>query len=652
MKGSPSGEHNGRIVSILDNRLEAGRAAAKLNAWREAFDNLSAVDTSEGLEPQDLESLALAAACLGQLDSCIDARERAYTDYVEAGDRPRAAFMALQLRENYEYQKMAGSISAGWLSRAERLLADEPECVEQGWLALAHDDAERALEIGRRFEDRDLEAWSLTSRGRTLVFGGQVAEGLALIDEACAAIAAGELSPYWACEIYCGTMSTCHDLADYARAREWSEVSNRWLERQEASVFPGMCRFHQVEIKHVQGAWSEAEVAARLVLDEMSDFEPFIAGLASRELGEIRLSRGDLEGAAAAFRQAHEVGVQPQPGLALLQLAEGKVESAAASIARALGDAEYWTRLDRARYLLPAQAEIAIVAGDLATARSAAEELGALVGDYATPALQASAAYTLGAVQLAEGDATGAAANARRAQKLWIEVDSPYEAARSQLLLGEAYRAEGDDEAAALELESARSKFESLGAMPDARRASELLVSTQGVGRAFAQRAERTLMFTDIVGSTTLIEAIGDEAWEQLGRWHDESLRRCFAEHGGEEIDHAGDGFFVSFDDPVSAIDCAVNIQRRLDEHRRSHGFAPQIRIGLHSAEATRSGTQIIGKGVHTAARIGALAEGGEILVSRSTVEAAGSTLPTSNAREATLKGISEPVSIVAIDWR
>jgi class 3 adenylate cyclase len=159
-------------------------------------------------------------------------------------------------------------------------------------------------------------------------------------------------------------------------------------------------------------------------------------------------------------------------------------------------------------------------------------------------------------------------------------------------------------------------------------------------------------MFTDIVGSTMLIEAVGDEAWEQLRRWHDDSLRSCFAEHDGEEIDHAGDGFFVSFNDPASAIDCAVNIQRRLNEHRRSHGFALQIRIGLHSAEATLSGTQVMGKGVHTAARIGALAEGGEIVASRSMVEASGSSLPTSNARKATLKGISEPVPVVTIDWR
>ena len=638
-------------MSTPVDHLEAGRAAARSNAWREAFDHLSAVDTPEGLTPQDLESLALAAACLGQLDSCIDARERAYAGYVEAGDRTRAAFMALKLWEDYD-QKLAESISAGWLSRAERLLADQPECVEQGWLALAHGDAERAGEIGRRFGDRDLETWSLTRRGRTLVVEGRVAEGLALIDEACAAIAAGELSPEWACWIYCATLGTCHDLADYRRAREWSEVSTRWLERQEASVFPAICRIHRVEIKHVQGAWAEAEEEARCACDEMREFNPGLGGFAFKELGELRLLRGDLEGAAAAFRRAHEVGVQPQPGLALLQLAEGKVEAATTSIARALGDDEYWGRLDRARYLLPVQAEIAIVTGDLATARSAAEELGALVGDYATPALHASAAYTLGAVQLAEGDATSAAASLRRAHKLWIEVDAPYEAARSRLLLGEAYHAEEDDEAAALELESALSTFERLGAIPDARRATHLLERTRAAGKASVRRAERTLMFTDIVGSTTLIEAIGDEAWEQLRRWHDESLRLCFAEHGGEEIDHAGDGFFVSFNDPASAIDCAVNVQRRLEDHRRSNGFAPQIRIGLHSAEATRSGTQLTGKGVHTAARIGAMAEGGEILASRSMVEAAGSSLPTSNARDATLKGISEPVPIVAIDWR
>jgi class 3 adenylate cyclase len=154
------------------------------------------------------------------------------------------------------------------------------------------------------------------------------------------------------------------------------------------------------------------------------------------------------------------------------------------------------------------------------------------------------------------------------------------------------------------------------------------------------------------VRSTDLVSAIGDEAWLDVVRWHDEKLRSLFAEHGGEEVDHAGDGFFVAFDDPASAIGCAVAIQRALAEHRRAHGFAPSVRIGAHATAATRSGRAYRGKGVHEAARIASLADGGEIVASRDTVTGSVRSIPVSDAREVRLKGISDPVEIVTIDWR
>ncbi|MGH2681405.1 MAG: adenylate/guanylate cyclase domain-containing protein, partial [Actinomycetota bacterium] len=212
--------------------------------------------------------------------------------------------------------------------------------------------------------------------------------------------------------------------------------------------------------------------------------------------------------------------------------------------------------------------------------------------------------------------------------------------------LAEAHLAEGDRGAAAAELGSARSTFERIGARMQARRASELSAHSSDAGRAV-----RTFLFTDIVGSTSLIEVIGDEAWTDLRRWHDQALRASFAEFGGEEIDHAGDGFFLAFPDAASAVACAIEIQRGLFEHRRSHGFAPQVRIGLHATEATQTGGDYSGLGVHAAARIASSAGPGEILASAGTVsELAG--VRTSDRRSATLKGIGEPVDVVAIDWR
>jgi class 3 adenylate cyclase len=178
----------------------------------------------------------------------------------------------------------------------------------------------------------------------------------------------------------------------------------------------------------------------------------------------------------------------------------------------------------------------------------------------------------------------------------------------------------------------------------------EQLLPWQLRGSTAPRRVEKTFMFTDIVKSTNLIGVLGDEAWEALQRWHDETLRSIFAAHQGEEVSALGDGFFVSFDSPDEALACAVAIERRLAEQRQSQGFAPQVRIGVHATGATQVGRNFTGRGVHEAARIGALADGGEILASRST--AAGSRFPVSETRTVTLRGVSEPVEIVSVEWR
>jgi class 3 adenylate cyclase len=191
--------------------------------------------------------------------------------------------------------------------------------------------------------------------------------------------------------------------------------------------------------------------------------------------------------------------------------------------------------------------------------------------------------------------------------------------------------------------------LERLGATPDVRRVVERISELRPSGAG--EIAARTFAFTDIVGSTALLEAIGDEAWNDLRRWHDETLRKCIAAHGGEEVDHTGDGFFMAFPDARAAVACAQEIQRRLAEQRRDQGFAPQVRIGLHSAEATIAGSSYTGMGVHAAARIGAVAGAGEIVASTGTVEG----LPgvaVSERRGVELKGIAQPVEVVTIDWR
>jgi len=177
----------------------------------------------------------------------------------------------------------------------------------------------------------------------------------------------------------------------------------------------------------------------------------------------------------------------------------------------------------------------------------------------------------------------------------------------------------------------------------------EELLPWQLRGKEAPRRVEKTFMFTDIEGSTNLVEVLGDDAWQGVLRWHDETLRALFVDHRGEEVVATGDGFFVGFDSPDDALACAVAIQRRLDEHRRVNGFAPKVRIGVHASGATQVGRNFSGKGVHEAARIAALADGGQILSSRDT--AVGGRFPTSNPQEVTLRGTSEAMAIVSIDW-
>jgi class 3 adenylate cyclase len=640
-----------------ESPLDIARAALERHAWGEAYELLREADTREPLEPEWLESLGEAAWWSGRLEDCIDARERAFAAYLERGDRRSAAVEALRISHDYQ-SKLSAAREAAWNKRAESLLADEPECIEHAHLdrrraanAAARGEldealalAERALELGTRFGDRDVMALALHDLGRFRITKGDVEEGLSELDEATLAAMHGEIGPYATAVIYCNVIEACRNLADYRRAGEWTEAAKRWCERQAIAGFPGQCRVDQAEVMKLRGAWDEAEVAARDASEELKGFRLPVAARAFYEVGELRLRVGDRAGATEAFGQAAELGLDPQPGSALLRLAKGDVAGAAAAIARALDD-KPWDRLARAR-LLPTQVEIALTAGDTVTARSAVEELKRIADAYGSDAIQAHAAHALAAVQLAQGDAAAAVRAARDAWQLWQEIDAPYEAARARAVLGAAHRALGDNDAAEIQLRGARSVFQELGAAPEARRLNELV---HELTESASPTVTKAFLFTDIVASSQLVDAIGDEAWETLVRWHDQALRSLFASHDGKEVDHAGDGFFVAFTEPHQALDCAVAIQRRLAEQRRDHGFAPQVRIGVHAAEASEAAGRYRGRGVHEAARIGAIAGAAEIVASARTADGA---YPASEPRSISLKGLSEPVDVVTIEWR
>lgn len=260
----------------------------------------------------------------------------------------------------------------------------------EGALDTATEQAQLACEIARRLDGRELEVHGLHLRGRALLRRGEIEEGTALLDEAMAAAVAGQLGPFRAAGILCNTISACREVADYRRAAEWTEVADRAAVRQGLVVVPGHCRIERAGILRVRGQWAEAEGKARNACEELDSFERGYLGRGWSEIAEIRLGLGDLAGAAAALERVNELGGSPQPGLALLRLAEGRVDADASMIQRALAE-DSLGPLARAR-MLPAPVEIVIAAGDLETARSAVEEQQAIAGTYRTPALEATAA--------------------------------------------------------------------------------------------------------------------------------------------------------------------------------------------------------------------------------------------------------------------
>jgi class 3 adenylate cyclase len=635
--------------------VQAGRAAADRYEWSSALEQLTEADQAEPLDAEDLERLGNAAWWTGRLDDSIIANERAYAAHLEAGRKEQAARVALRLAR--DYGRKLSHVAGAWEARAERLLVELPECPAHGWRARSGARrarlrgevtealalAQQATEIAERQRDHDLAAVSRHEQGRVLVDLGRLDEGFALLEEAALAGVAGEITPWAISIVYCGMIIACRDTADYRRAGEWTEAAKRWCSEQAIRGFPGQCRIYRSEILRLRGAWREAEREVRSACDELVAFTALDAASEGfYELGEIRLRTGDLLGAEEAFRQARELGHGAEPGQSMLRLARGDGAGALDSIRVALADPAR-PRLARAR-LLAGMVEIAIPAGAPDEARRAAAELEQIAGQTGTSGLWAGAALAAGASALADGDGERAARHARDALRRWQELDAPYEAARARELLGRALASAGDDSSSDEELRMAKSTFDRLGAALDARRVGEALGHDVGAG----ERTTRTFMFTDIVRSTSLVEAIGDEAWEHVVRWHDTALREEFARAGGEEVDHAGDGFFVAFTEPSGALACAISIQRRLAEHRREHGFAPQVRIGVHEADAARLDDGYRGRGVHEAARIAALADGGEIV---SGAACARGRPDASPPRFVEVKGISDPLEVMWIDW-
>jgi tetratricopeptide (TPR) repeat protein len=466
--------------------VERVRSAAGRGGWQEAYDLLMEADAAGLLVPTDLAVLGEVAYAAGYLDVTIEAWERAHAACAQAGDQIAAAAAAVRVAMHLLFDTALMAPVRGWLARAERLLEGRGETPAHAWYAVirayermltgdlsgARRWARQAIHVGSRC-DPAAAAIGRVAEARLLILGGDVQQGLALLDQAGVATVSGDLDLLSTGIVYCELVCALQGLAQYDVAEEWTEAMERWCETNAIGSLRGRCRVHRAEILRLRGSCNEAESQVLMACEELRPHLRRELGWPLNELGRIRLHRGDIAGAQEALLAAHRAGWDPQPGLALLRLAQGDVATAAASIRDALErplsvpskERPPNTDLQRAP-LLDAQVAIEIAAGDIDRARSAADELQLVAVRFESKALVASATLARGRVRLADGDAAGAERSLSEAVRLWNEVGAPYEAAVARLSLAEAHAASGSEHRAVLERQAARTILEEIQAVP------------------------------------------------------------------------------------------------------------------------------------------------------------------------------------------
>jgi DNA-binding NarL/FixJ family response regulator len=467
--------------------LELGRSAHREQAWERAFHALDRADRKQTLGAEDLESLARSAYMLGRDDEYVAALERAHQAYLDKSDVPRAVWCGFWIGHSFLFRGDR-ALAGGWFARAERLLDGiGRDCVERGYLLIpvwleqmgrghfedGYATARSAAEIGERFGDADLVWLARDDQARALLGLGRSKETLRLVDEALATAAASHLSPIVTGIVYCNTIAFCRAAYDVRHVREWTRALTAWCERQpEMVAHNGLCLVHRAEIMLLGGEWEAALAEARRSAERFTRgvLNQLACGSAFYCQGEVHRLRGDFDAAEEAYRQASMKGCEPQPGLALMRLAQGKADAAAAAMRRFVGE----TTPRRRAGALPAYVEIMIAVGSLDLARAACRELDETATDLDCETVLAMAASARGAILLAEGHPGDALVALRRALEIWRELDAPYEIARVRSSIGLACRAMEDHDSAALEFDAARRAFETLGAGPDRARVASL----------------------------------------------------------------------------------------------------------------------------------------------------------------------------------
>jgi len=477
---SESENDGAQSANSVAELLARGRASYANRAWADARASFMAADALEPLALDDLEQLAYAASLVNDVELMLKSLERAHNVCMQEGQELRAAragfWLGFRLMPRGERAR-----SQAWLARVQRILDRHPgECVERGYVLLpatlmkliagdtdaAAEMADRAFAIGESFRDRDLIAFARALQGRVLLRRADVEGALSLFDDAMLAAASHELSPTVTGLIYCNVIAACTQVYAFDRAREWTSALSQWCETQpQLMTFAGICLVHRAELMELGGEWSESFETARSVCDRVTfSNDPGLAADALYQQAEIHRLRGEDAEAEAAYTECSKRGREPLPGLALLRLAQGKVEPAASAMRRVVAATS--DGLQRTRYL-PAHIEVMIAADALDEARAALTDLEATAARYGGEVLEAMAKHARACVALAEGDAQGASEPLRQALQVWQRIGAPYIVARIHVLLARACAMLGDEEGALREYAFARETFEQLGATPD-----------------------------------------------------------------------------------------------------------------------------------------------------------------------------------------
>jgi tetratricopeptide (TPR) repeat protein len=491
----------------------AAREAISRGDWLLAYELLAKADASKPLSPPDLMLFAETAYAAGYLEVTLEALERAHSEALRSGDRVGAAAAAVRFAMHLIIDTGLLAPVRAWIRRSELTLEGLGDTPVHAWLAVARacermlagdftggrEWAQQAIDVGDRHAERGAAMFGRNVYARCLIFDGEVERGLGLLDDVAECLLTGELDPLTTGLLYCEVVCAWQGVARYDKAEEWTDAMERFSRDHAIGSVNGRCRVHRAEILRLRGALSDAEREALEACEQLRPYMRYEFGWPLTELGRIRLTRGDIAGAQEAFVEAHEMGWDPEPGLALSSLAQGDAAGAAATVQDALDhpvntpskERPPNSELRRAP-LLEAQVEIAIAARDVDVARKACDELGQIALTFKSKALDAGYALACGRVRLAEGDASGARNELQTAVRLWSEIGAPVETAIARTLLAQAHHVTGNEQNAALELRAARSTFARVGAESYATSVSQTLADA-----ADEPASERAIGTTD-----------------------------------------------------------------------------------------------------------------------------------------------------------